>query len=125
MKQEDNWAVGMSTYLCPCCFKEEQVITIPSRLTQQAKKQVEATHGKCLGFSKPCSECQKHINEGFIAFVPLNQEKYKKGFLQLDEDIVWVKRDSAQKMFNQHIESPVVHTDVDTILMFKRIVAGE
>lgn len=115
MKTEDKFAVSMASYLCPCCLKEDNVILMNQKLTKKEAEKVKQAHGACLGFGDVCSDCQKLVDDGFIALVPLNQEKYKEGFIELLTKPLWVKKHIAEDMFKQTIKTPLVHVDKELI----------
>lgn len=73
----DEVGIALVKEVCPiCCKPIDGPIVIGKQFNKKRAKEINKMNGKVIGFSnKPCSECQKLINEGvfFIIGVDINK----------------------------------------------------
>ena len=65
-------------------------------------------HGKVIGFSEPCKECQAKLDEGWVALIGIDPEKSlaKDGHVALKDayrtgKFAWLKRQVAKDIFEE------------------------
>jgi hypothetical protein len=68
MNKDETLGVALVKEACPLCGAvEDGPIVMNTRLSKPMAKKVEAMHGKVVGYmDKPCTECQKLLDQGFL-----------------------------------------------------------
>lgn len=90
--------------LCPICLsKMNEHIIMNMELSESRAKKVEEMHNKPIDFShKPCDECQKLVDDGFLALISIDPEKSnaKDGHVKLYDiyrtgSFYWLNKEKA------------------------------
>ncbi len=108
--------VAMVNEICPICCKEtEHSIVMNTLLNEYQAKKVKEMHGKTIGFSDPCEECQGHLDNGYIALLGIDPEKSsaEDGKVKLENVyrtgvLIWIKRDKAEEIFGSQDNRPFI-----------------
>jgi len=102
-KMSEDFGVALAKELCPICAKElDGPILMGNVLSKKNAQQVNEMNGKVIGWSqKPCSECQKHIDEGVFFIIGIDVEKCNEEGVYRSGHIIGIKRDSE---FVKHLE---------------------
>ena len=102
MVEESKLGVALVKRACPiCATPHDAEILLNKRLTRPAAKRVEEMHGKVIGMmEKPCDECQKLMDQGFLC-VQVDESKTE------DHSNPWrtgkqcvVKHEAMQRIIN-------------------------
>lgn len=100
----DKSFVSMEQNICPICSKVFDTDSI--LLDKQLKDSMESK--TLTGYSK-CSDCQKQIDEGFVAFVEIDASKsnirpeaetLNLGTVYRTGRVSWLHKEAAKLMFN-------------------------
>lgn len=95
--------------LCPICLsKMNEHIIMNMELSESRAKKVEEMHNKPIGFSaKPCEECQKLIDQGYIALISIDPSKsnVKNDRVNLKDiyrtgGFSWLKKDKTLQLLD-------------------------
>lgn len=97
-KEENKIGIALVNYVCPICGKineKASSILMNQELDVKIAQEVEKLHNQIIGYSNPCEDCQKVIDEGGFWLIGIDIEKttdknnpYRTGHL------VAVKKDS-------------------------------
>lgn len=100
--------VALVHELCPICLStvNEQIL-LNQKLTEKAANQVKEAHGKAIGLSDtPCESCQSQLDDGFVAFIGVDDEKSQVEDGSLTQEtayrtghIVWIKEEICPYLF--------------------------
>lgn len=96
-RMSEDFGLALAKELCPICAKEiDGSIVIGQVLSKKNAQKVNEMNGKVIGWaSKPCPECQKHIDNGvfFVIGVDIEKSNYEEGFYRSGH-IIGLKSDS-------------------------------
>lgn len=101
MSKENTLGVALVKRACPICAHVEDAEIVLNRvLTSFRAKEVEALHGQVIGYTeKPCKECQKLMEQGFL-LIQVDESKTD------DHSNPWrtgkqcvIKREVAERIF--------------------------
>lgn len=95
-RMSEDFGVALAKELCPICAKEiDGPILMGNVLSKKNAQQVNEMNGKVIGWStKPCPECQKHIDNGAVFVIGIDVEKSDDKGLYRSGHLVGIKRDS-------------------------------
>ena len=122
-----NLETALVHEICPiCCAKTNTQIVLNQKLTEKAAAQVKDMHGKAIGFSEPCNECQSHIDNGFVALIAIDPSKsiITEGITSLNDiyrtgKLAWLKRNVAKEGFNWDNPEPFIFVEDEVIDIFQ------
>lgn len=108
--------VAIVNEICPICCKETgHSLVMNTLLNESHAKKVKEMHGKTIGFSDPCEECQGHLDNGYIALLGIDPEKSsaEDGTVKLEniyrtDKFVWLKKDTAEEVFGSQNNRPFI-----------------
>lgn len=111
-----NLETALVHEVCPiCCAKTNEQILLNQQLTKKAAAQVKEMHGKAIGYSEPCKECQSRIDNGFVALIAIDPSKSNttEGTVSFNDiyrtgKLAWLKRNVAKESFNWDRPEPFI-----------------
>ena len=95
-RMSEDFGLALVKELCPICAKEiDGPIIMGNILSKKNAQKINEMRGKVIGWaSKPCSECQKHIDNGVFFVIGVDIEKSTDEGLYRSGHIVGIKSDS-------------------------------
>lgn len=110
--------VSVEIHLCPICTKKHHTGVL---LDKSLRKSLDRETVTGWGI---CSDCQAKLDQDYIALVAGEMSKsevlpngnVKPDGIYRTGEIVWVKKDAADKIFNVPVNPPFVWIDQEAVL---------
>ena len=116
---KNNLAVALTHLACPICLcNSESTIALNTKLNKKSADNVRELHGKTVALGKVCDDCQKMLDDGFIALVEVDETKsnISKGTTETLKqenayrtgNMAWLKQYVANQIFNTELKTNMV-----------------